>query len=56
MRLFYLGSCLSDDAMSLPFLPKWINVFLYLIWTATFAIKFSLLAFFNLLIRDVSRK
>ena len=35
---------------------KWIDIFLAFIWTATFAIKFSFLAFFKSLIKNVSAR
>lgn len=35
---------------------KWTNVFLVFSWTANYAIKFSFLAFFRVLVRGVSRR
>ncbi|KAF1993796.1 hypothetical protein P154DRAFT_540088 [Amniculicola lignicola CBS 123094] len=47
-----------DDVLMIPLLntTKWIDIYPAFIWTATFAIKFSFLAFFKGLIRDVSVK
>lgn len=43
------------ELLSLTDLMKWNDIFLCLAWTANFAIKYSFLAFFHSLIKDVSR-
>ena len=34
---------------------KWVNIYLAFVWTANYAIKWSFLAFFKILIRGVSK-
>lgn len=44
------------EILELIYANKWFDIFIALMWTATFAIKASFLAFFRNLIRDVSRR
>lgn len=45
-----------SEILQLIYANKWFDIYLALMWTATFAIKASFLAFFRNLIRDVSRR
>jgi hypothetical protein len=63
----YVETMLAKDPMNiflftrsqvlelLPFL-KWNNIYMSFAWTANYAIKVSFLAFFRVLLRDVSRR